>query len=57
MSRIGRKPIALAGGVKYVVNGNVVEVTGPKGKVNALLPTGIRLVEKEGFLHAERDND
>lgn len=57
MSRIGKKPISLAGGVKYTVSGNVVEVTGPKGKVNALLPTGIRLVEKEGFLHAERDND
>ena len=57
MSRIGKKPISLAGGVKYTVNGNIVEVTGPKGKTNALLPTGIRLVEKDGFLHAERDND
>jgi len=43
--------------VKYKVNGNVVEVTGPKGTVNALLPTGIKLVEKEGHLLAEREND
>ena len=57
MSRIGRKPIALASSVKYKVNGNVVEVTGPKGTVNALLPTGIKLVEKEGHLLAEREND
>ena len=57
MSRIGKKPIALASSVKYKVNGNVVEVTGPKGTVNALLPTGIKLVEKEGHLLAEREND
>ena len=57
MSRIGRKPIALASSVKYKVNGNVVEVTGPKGTVNALLPTGIKLVEKDGHLLAEREND
>ena len=57
MSRIGRKPIALASSVKYKVNGNVVEVTGPKGTVNALLPTGIKLVEKDGHLLAERESD
>ena len=34
-----------------------MEVTGPKGKVDALLPTGIRLEQKDGFLHAVRDND
>ncbi len=39
------------------MNGNVVLVEGPKGKVNALLPTGIRLVEKDGQILAERDND
>ncbi|WP_263409146.1 50S ribosomal protein L6 [Terriglobus tenax] len=57
MSRIGKKPIALASGVKYKVNGNVVEVTGPKGTVNALLPGGIKLVEKDGVLTAERESD
>jgi len=57
MSRIGLKPITLPATVKYTVNGNDVEVTGPKGKVNALLPTGIRLEAKDGVLHAVRDND
>ena len=57
MSRIGLKPIPMPKGVKYTVNGNIVEVEGPKGKTNALLPTGIKLVEKDGFLHAEREND
>lgn len=57
MSRIGLKPIPMPTTVKYVVSGNTVEVTGPKGKVNALLPTGIRLEQKDGQLLAVRDND
>ncbi len=57
MSRIGRMPIPMPAGVKYTVTGNTVEVQGPKGKVNALLPGGISLVEREGKLHAEREND
>ena len=57
MSRIGMKPIPKPAGVKYTVAGNVVAVEGPKGKVNALLPGGIRLVEKDGQILAERDND
>ena len=57
MSRIGKKPIPLPTGVKYVVTGNTVVVEGPKGTVSALLPTGITLVEKPGELLAERQND
>jgi large subunit ribosomal protein L6 len=57
MSRIGLKPIMLPTTVKYTINGNTVEVTGPKGKVNALLPTGIRLEQNGQELHAVRDND
>jgi len=59
MSRIGKKPIALPVGVKYTVseNGNTVLVEGPKGKVSALLPTGITLVQKDGQLIAERQSD
>ena len=59
MSRIGKKPIALPAGVKWTVNeeGTSVLVEGPKGKVNALLPGGIKLVVKEGQLVAEREND
>jgi large subunit ribosomal protein L6 len=59
MSRIGKKPIALPTGVKYTVseNGGSVLVEGPKGKVNALLPGGITLVQKDGNLITERQND
>ena len=57
MSRIGKKPIAVPKGVKYTVQGNTVLVEGPKGKVSALLPAGITLVEKDGHIVAEREND
>ena len=57
MSRIGKKPIALPKGVKYTIEGNTVRVEGPKGKVSTLLPTGISLEEKDGHIHAVRQND
>ncbi len=57
MSRIGRQPIPLPAGVKYTVEGNTLRVEGPKGKVTQPIPAGIRLVTRENFIHAERDND
>ena len=57
MSRIGKKPIPMPPGVKYTVSGNTVLVEGPKGKVSALLPTGISLSQQDGMLLAERQND
>ncbi len=59
MSRIGKKPIPVPAGVKYTVShdGNTVLVEGPKGKVTAMLPGGIKLVQKDGNLIAEREND
>jgi large subunit ribosomal protein L6 len=57
MSRIGRKPIPLAAGVKYKVEGNTVLVEGPKGKVTALIAEGITLETKDGHLHVNRSDD
>jgi large subunit ribosomal protein L6 len=57
MSRIGKKPIALPKGVKYTVQSNIVVVEGPKGKVNALIPAGITMSEKDGVLTIERPDD
>ena len=57
MSRIGKKPIVLPKDVKVQVNGNVVAVQGPKGKVETPLPLGIRLEQKDGTLTAVREND
>src|ERR1017187_10644831 len=59
MSRIGKKPIPMPAGVKYKVSesGNTGLVEGPKGKVTAMLPGGITLVQKDGNLIAERQTD
>jgi large subunit ribosomal protein L6 len=57
MSRIGKKPIELPKGVKYTVDGSVVTVEGPKGKLEQAIPAGIKLETREGHVVALRDND
>src|SRR5256885_2777814 len=57
MSRIGKKPIAIPQGVKVQVQGNVVAVQGPKGKLETRIPTGITMEQKDGHLIAAREND
>ena len=57
MSRIGKKPIPLPASVKYTVQGNTVLVEGPKGKLTAMLPTGIKLEKQDGHLLAVREKE
>jgi large subunit ribosomal protein L6 len=56
MSRIGQKPITVPDKVKVAVNGPLVNIEGPRGKLKHSLPSGIEarldgktlLVEKKG---------
>ena len=57
MSRIGKKPIAIPQGVKVNVRGNVVEVQGPKGKLETQIPQGVSVEQKDGHILATRQND
>ena len=57
MSRIGKKPIALPQGVKVQIQGNVVAVQGPKGKLETTVPKGITVEQRDGTLVALREND
>jgi large subunit ribosomal protein L6 len=57
MSRIGKKPIAIPKDVKVNIQGNVVAVQGPKGKLETELPSGITMEQKDGHLVAVRQND
>jgi large subunit ribosomal protein L6 len=57
MSRIGKKPIPLPASVKYTVQGNTVLVEGPKGKLTAMLPAGIKLEKQDGHLIAVREKE
>jgi len=57
MSRIGRKPITLPKGVTVKIDGNTVAVQGPRGKLETMLPPGIRMEQQDGHLVAIREND
>ena len=56
MSRIGKKTISLASGVKVVI-GRQLEVTGPKGKLMVPIPDGISIVQKGATLEVHRADD
>jgi large subunit ribosomal protein L6 len=57
MSRIGKKPIAIPKGVTIKIDGNVVALQGPKGKLDTPLPAGITMEQKDGTLVAVRENN
>jgi large subunit ribosomal protein L6 len=57
MSRIGRKPIPVPKEVKVSIEGELVAVQGPKGKLDTKLPRGIRMEQQDGHLVAICEND
>jgi large subunit ribosomal protein L6 len=57
MSRVGKKPIVLPSGVKVNVSDTALEVQGPKGKLNAPVPPGIRFSLEKGELVCTRSSD
>jgi large subunit ribosomal protein L6 len=48
MSKIGKLPITIGNGITVTVEGNNVNVSGPKGNGTLLLPSGITVEEQEG---------
>src|SRR5438270_6714515 len=56
MSRIGKKPIPVPGGVKIVI-GDQLQVTGPKGTLTVPLPEGITVEQADGKLEIKRASD
>ena len=57
MSRIGKQPVKLAGGVSATLNGRKVTVTGPRGKLDYELPAGISLAQETGQLPLSAGDD
>ena len=57
MSRIGRMAIPIPSGVQVNIDGNHVEVTGPKGKLERDIAPELTLVQEDGTLRVERPND
>jgi large subunit ribosomal protein L6 len=56
MSRIGKKPVPLPGGVKVEI-GEQLEITGPKGKLQVPIPEGISIEKIDGRLEVKRASD
>ena len=58
MSRIGKMPIAIPGGVSIeVAENNHVTVKGPKGTLSRTLPQAMAIKQENGVLTVERPND
>ncbi len=57
MSRIGKKPIPIPQGVTVKIEGDMVAVQGPKGRLDTALPGGIKVEQRDGILVAVREND
>jgi large subunit ribosomal protein L6 len=57
MSRIGKKPIPIPKGVTVKVEGNTVDVKGPKGQLRQPLPPGIAAAIEDGTLVTKKTSD
>jgi large subunit ribosomal protein L6 len=57
MSRIGKAPITVPGGVDVSIAGPDVTVKGPKGTLSRTLPGAITVRHDDGLLVVERPND
>ncbi len=57
MSRIGKIPLVLPKEVKVNVTPTSVNIEGPKGKLAAPIPYGVKLEQKDGVLIVSRASD
>jgi len=57
MSRIGRQPIDIPGGVDVAVEGSHVSVKGPRGTLERTLHPDMRIVQEDATIRIERPSD
>jgi large subunit ribosomal protein L6 len=57
MSRIGRAPIQFPAGVEVKINGNVIEVKGPKGQLTRELHPEMKVELSDGTIVVTRPSD
>jgi large subunit ribosomal protein L6 len=57
MSRIGKNPVPVPAGVEAAIDGLTVRVKGPKGQLEATMPTGVSIRSEGAELVVERDGD
>ena len=57
MSRIGKNPIAIPGGVTVTLDGNRVTVKGPKGELSRVIPADMKVTNENGQIVVNRPSD
>ena len=57
MSRIGKLPINIPSGVTVTVNGDQVNVKGPKGELSQVITGGITVTTADGQVVVSRPSD
>jgi len=57
MSRIGKMPIPVPAGVEVKIDGQIVEVKGPKGTLSHTVPSPITIVLEDGNIIVTRPDD
>ncbi len=57
MSRIGKAPVEVPGGVQVDVSGRSVKVTGPKGELEVPIGKGVEVKQEDGSIVLERASE
>ena len=57
MSRIGRMPVVIPGGVDVTIDGREVTVKGPKGVLSLAVSPPIEVAKEDGVITVTRPND
>lgn len=57
MSRIGKKPVAVPGGVKAAISANTITVEGAKGKISYSFKPGFKVEVKDNAVTVTRPSD
>ncbi|GAC41088.1 50S ribosomal protein L6 [Paenibacillus popilliae] len=57
MSRIGRKPITVPGGVTVTLDNSVITIKGPKGSLSREIHKDMKVSVEENVIHVERPSD
>jgi large subunit ribosomal protein L6 len=57
MSRVGKSPVKIPSGVKFTINGQVVNIEGPKGKLSLTIHERIKVQKEEDTLVLVRQSD
>ncbi len=57
MSRIGKQPVQITAGVKVAIDKSTVKVEGPKGKLDFVIPYGVKAQQEENQIIVTRLSD